>query len=113
MNQERLNREADALAQRLLTNNLVVLLPSETEKLEGRTAPVTCPICLGDYENGEEIVYLRRCPHDFHRECVTAWFRRIPMCPVCRNNVASGVNNDGQQSQSNAYRALQDVENPQ
>jgi len=113
LNRERLNREADALAQRLLTNNLVVLLPGEMEKLERKTVPDTCPICLGDYENGAEIVFLRRCQHDFHRECVTAWFRKTPMCPKYRNNVASGVNNDGQQSQNDAYRGLQDVENPQ
>ena len=36
----------------------------------------SCTICLGDYENTEELRLLPR-GHCFHAECVDAWLQQI------------------------------------
>ncbi|XP_038687460.1 uncharacterized RING finger protein P32A8.03c-like [Tripterygium wilfordii] len=42
-----------------------------------------CPICLGSFVVGEDVVRLS-CGHIFHHECVERWQRRSGTCPVCR-----------------------------
>ncbi|XP_020115149.1 RING-H2 finger protein ATL66-like isoform X1 [Ananas comosus] len=48
----------------------------------------TCAVCLGQYNEGEEIRTMPRCGHVFHRECIDRWLiRRSSFCPVCRGRV--------------------------
>eukprot|EP00429_Kryptoperidinium_foliaceum_P013158 CAMPEP_0176031546 /NCGR_PEP_ID=MMETSP0120_2-20121206/15553_1 /TAXON_ID=160619 /ORGANISM="Kryptoperidinium foliaceum, Strain CCMP 1326" /LENGTH=161 /DNA_ID=CAMNT_0017364839 /DNA_START=457 /DNA_END=939 /DNA_ORIENTATION=+ len=46
----------------------------------------TCPICLCDYENDEDICWSNNenCSHHFHAACGIAWLAKHSECPVCR-----------------------------
>ena len=46
-----------------------------------------CTICLGDFEQREEVVQLETCNHIFHTECIHGWLNRSSICPVCRVEV--------------------------
>ena len=41
-----------------------------------------CVVCLGEYEEGDQLRYLR-CNHHFHIECVDEWLKRQSSCPLC------------------------------
>lgn len=47
---------------------------------------VECYICLGDYEDGQNICHPANgcCPHTFHKECITPWLLKHDDCPCCR-----------------------------
>ena len=42
-----------------------------------------CPICLEDFELGEEASQ-PHCGHIFHKNCISQWWRSNNTCPVCR-----------------------------
>lgn len=44
----------------------------------------TCPICLAEFEEGEEI-YLTECQHTFHIECLDKTLEHNNNCPNCRH----------------------------
>ncbi|CAG8435600.1 3700_t:CDS:2 [Ambispora gerdemannii] len=45
---------------------------------------LTCPICLGDFEAGEELRVLP-CHHQYHTSCIDPWLLDIsPLCPMCK-----------------------------
>jgi hypothetical protein len=46
----------------------------------------TCTICLGDYEEAEQLRLLP-CGHCFHAECVDAWLQINRICPMCKVDV--------------------------
>ncbi|XBI20049.1 RING-H2 finger protein ATL66 [Aegilops tauschii subsp. strangulata] len=46
-----------------------------------------CPICLGEFADGERVKALPRCGHCFHPECVDAWLCSHPSCPLCRGSL--------------------------
>ena len=45
-----------------------------------------CPICLDDYDIGDEICMSpnHQCPHVFHVECMSEWLMKRNECPLCR-----------------------------
>lgn len=43
-----------------------------------------CAICLGVFTVGEKMKVLPSCGHGFHPECIDAWLRTQPNCPLCR-----------------------------
>ncbi|KAK4376110.1 hypothetical protein RND71_006787 [Anisodus tanguticus] len=43
-----------------------------------------CPICLGEFEQGEKLRILPRCSHGFHVKCIDEWFLSHSSCPICR-----------------------------
>ena len=54
----------------------------------------SCSICLGPLlQAGKEVVTLKVanlsdfCPHVFHKECITRWFKVTRNCPECRQSV--------------------------
>ena len=47
------------------------------------TTNTTCPICLEEMAQVEEMIKLN-CPHLFHRNCVIRWLEDMDTCPVCR-----------------------------
>ncbi|XP_028755083.1 RING-H2 finger protein ATL79-like [Neltuma alba] len=51
--------------------------------LEG-AREVTCAVCLGDFEEGEEVRTLPECSHSFHVPCIDMWLFSRLNCPVCR-----------------------------
>ncbi|GAA0142913.1 hypothetical protein LIER_03709 [Lithospermum erythrorhizon] len=44
-----------------------------------------CPVCLSDFEDGEEIRTLPGCLHSFHAPCIDMWLFSHPNCPMCRS----------------------------
>ncbi|CAJ1942043.1 unnamed protein product [Sphenostylis stenocarpa] len=44
----------------------------------------TCAVCLGEFEEGEELRTLPECMHSFHVTCIDTWLSSHPSCPVCR-----------------------------
>lgn len=58
--------------------------PSKEEEDIEEEAEERCPICLCDYERGEEIVHPQVCIHRFHRTCLYTWSTVKPQCPICR-----------------------------
>ncbi|XP_063072566.1 nascent polypeptide-associated complex subunit alpha, muscle-specific form-like [Engraulis encrasicolus] len=47
---------------------------------------VRCPICLEDYQHGDELSVLP-CQHRLHSACARRWLERSRTCPVCRAGV--------------------------
>lgn len=45
-----------------------------------------CPICLIDYEEGEELRELP-CGHLYHPQCIDSWFAKKKNCPYCKQDV--------------------------
>jgi hypothetical protein len=43
----------------------------------------TCPICLSNYREGEEIRIIP-CIHFYHKSCIDEWLRVSKVCPVCK-----------------------------
>ncbi|KAF0887514.1 hypothetical protein E2562_002243 [Oryza meyeriana var. granulata] len=54
---------------------------------DGDGGAAQCPICLGEFEEGEKVKTLPPCGHGFHPECVDAWLRSRPSCPLCRSSL--------------------------
>ncbi|GMI89914.1 Arabidopsis Toxicos en Levadura 72, DAF-Like gene 1 [Hibiscus trionum] len=43
-----------------------------------------CPICLGEFEDGEKVRVLPKCKHGFHVRCIDTWLVSHSSCPNCR-----------------------------
>lgn len=46
-----------------------------------------CPICLGEFLDGEKIRVLPKCHHCFHVKCVDIWLASHSSCPTCRRSL--------------------------
>ncbi|KAK1312316.1 RING-H2 finger protein ATL74 [Acorus calamus] len=46
-----------------------------------------CPICLGEFHEGERLRVLPECNHGFHVECIDEWLAGRSSCPMCRHSV--------------------------
>ncbi|XAR66029.1 hypothetical protein NMG60_11012075 [Bertholletia excelsa] len=54
----------------------------------GTTIPATdCPICLGEFVEGEKVRVLPRCHHGFHVRCIDTWLASHSSCPTCRQSL--------------------------
>lgn len=55
---------------------------------ESLYSPRTCPICLDDYEGGDDICWSfnKKCHHAFHLDCMLAWLMNNDDCPLCRED---------------------------
>ncbi|KAK9282729.1 hypothetical protein L1049_010949 [Liquidambar formosana] len=53
------------------------------------TGLIYCSICLADYKETDMLRLLPDCGHLFHLQCIDAWLRLHPKCPVCRNSLVS------------------------
>lgn len=47
-------------------------------------AKAVCSICISALEAGEKVKVLPPCGHCFHPDCVDAWLKSQPSCPLCR-----------------------------
>uniref|UniRef100_A0A5B7C512 RING-type E3 ubiquitin transferase n=1 Tax=Davidia involucrata TaxID=16924 RepID=A0A5B7C512_DAVIN len=51
----------------------------------GLNIPATdCPICIGEFAEGEKVRILPRCNHGFHVKCIDTWLVSHSSCPTCR-----------------------------
>lgn len=46
-----------------------------------------CPICLGEFMDGEKVRVLPKCNHGFHVRCVDTWLLSHSSCPTCRQSL--------------------------
>ncbi|CAL5188381.1 unnamed protein product [Lathyrus oleraceus] len=51
----------------------------------------TCAVCLGDFEEGEELKTMPECLHSFHVHCIDMWLRSHMSCPICRAGAGAGA----------------------
>lgn len=59
-------------------------IPVVTYK-SGLNIPGTdCPICLGEFAEGEKVRVLPKCNHGFHVKCIDKWLLSQSSCPLCR-----------------------------
>ncbi|KDP39976.1 hypothetical protein JCGZ_03507 [Jatropha curcas] len=78
--------EATGLKKSTLKQIPVVAYESELN------TPVTeCPICLGEFEQGEKVKILPKCNHGFHVKCVDKWLLLHSSCPLCRQPLLDQV----------------------
>jgi len=98
-------------------NDKIGLLPADIERLEKRYYQQpgeqqteenveNCPICLVEFIADEKVITLPKCEHTFHSECVGAWLKKKPLCPMCRRNVRNGMIDLESQSEGNQERPL-------
>lgn len=50
----------------------------------GCKSAVECIMCLSEVGLEERYAMVERCGHGFHVECVEAWLKHQPNCPLCR-----------------------------
>lgn len=55
-----------------------------------------CSICLGEYEEGEELVCLP-CKHTYHEDCVGSWCTNHIRCPLCNFDLESAAEESPEQ----------------
>ena len=49
---------------------------------------ISCPVCLCDFEHGEEVKMLPKCGHLFHHDCIMPWLtEKKGSCPLCQTDV--------------------------
>ncbi|XP_059306895.1 RING-H2 finger protein ATL74-like [Lycium ferocissimum] len=46
-----------------------------------------CPICLGEFVDGEKVRVLPKCKHGFHVTCIDKWLLAHSSCPNCRHSL--------------------------
>ena len=77
--------------------------PAEEAPLPDQIGRETCPICIVDFEEGDDLRVLP-CDghHRFHTTCVDPWLLELSTsCPLCRQdfvalqNIISGASQDG------------------
>ncbi|KAJ1263299.1 hypothetical protein BS78_09G172900 [Paspalum vaginatum] len=51
---------------------------------QAAAAAALCSICISALVAGEKVKVLPPCGHCFHPDCVDAWLRSQPSCPLCR-----------------------------
>ncbi|CAI8588320.1 unnamed protein product [Vicia faba] len=49
----------------------------------------TCAVCLGDFEEGEELKTMPECLHSFHVHCIDMWLHAHSSCPICRTGAGA------------------------
>lgn len=46
-----------------------------------------CPICLDEFQKGENLRILPKCSHGYHVKCIDKWFLSHSSCPICRQSL--------------------------
>ena len=50
-----------------------------------------CPICLGEFAEGEKVRVLPNCSHGFHAKCIDTWLLSNSSCPLCRQALLDNI----------------------
>ncbi|XXG42771.1 hypothetical protein AAC387_Pa01g2964 [Persea americana] len=62
-------------------------IPVTVYKSETSTRATECPICLGEFMEGEKVRVLPKCNHGFHMKCIDTWLMSHSSCPTCRHSL--------------------------
>lgn len=54
-----------------------------------------CAVCLGEFEEDEQLKFLPYYSHSFHISCIDKWFQCHSTCPMCRSEVVDVVSEGG------------------
>lgn len=54
---------------------------------EVKLSTTECPICLGEFLEGEKVRVLPKCNHGFHVKCIDTWLESHSSCPNCRHSL--------------------------
>ncbi|KAM0750921.1 hypothetical protein T439DRAFT_380759 [Meredithblackwellia eburnea MCA 4105] len=96
-------------------------LPSATSPPQETTTTInpidvnsstTCPICVCDFELGEDVRILP-CDgrHRFHRDCIDPWLLEVSsLCPLCRLDLAKGREMERRSEEGSGEGAVGDEE---
>ena len=76
-----LDKRKENLKDKLIENKVEEYKDDDNFKIKD------CSICLEDYEDGENILYLE-CGHYYHKKCSKNWFKDGNTCPLCRASFA-------------------------
>ena len=74
-----------------------------------------CPISLESFQEGDSILKIRHCGHEFKSVSLRQWFRRSSRCPLCRCNLLTPLVNRTSRSPSvanSSEQGLQGTEAP-
>ncbi|XP_019462624.1 PREDICTED: E3 ubiquitin-protein ligase RING1-like isoform X2 [Lupinus angustifolius] len=67
-------------------------------KEEGLIDGTVCSVCLGEFEQQENLRLLPKCSHAFHIPCIDTWLRSHKNCPLCRAPVVHDGGANGSRS---------------
>ncbi|XP_059627133.1 RING-H2 finger protein ATL52-like [Cornus florida] len=74
-----------------IESSMAQLIPAH--KYQKGTGPVgedcTCPVCLCEFEDGDEVRTLQECMHSYHVPCIDMWLYSHSSCPMCRSDATS------------------------
>ncbi|KAG0557542.1 hypothetical protein KC19_11G138600 [Ceratodon purpureus] len=71
-----------------LDESLISRIPTcKYKSEEGLVDGTECSVCLGEFEEGEELRILPKCNHPFHIPCIDTWLATSSTCPLCRVNI--------------------------
>ena len=79
------------LKKKTLSCEVLETLPSERvsfENLGKVSRGDQCVMCLCNYEEGEDILWIEKCSHVFHKQCLETWLaKESTSCPICRTQI--------------------------
>ncbi|KAH7672515.1 Zinc finger RING/FYVE/PHD-type protein [Dioscorea alata] len=78
---------AGRLAGTGLKKRMIRRLPVSMYGAGGGIRSTECPICLGEFADGEKVRVLPKCNHGFHIRCIDTWLVAHSSCPTCRNSL--------------------------
>lgn len=64
---------------------------------------IECPICLGEFMDGEKVRVLPQCNHKFHVSCIDTWLRSHSSCPNCRHSLLEVVGPSSKAASGNRH----------
>lgn len=70
-----------------IVSSTIQLIPAYSYKKEDNKKEeedTTCPICLCEVQQGEQVRSLPECNHYFHVPCIDMWLYSHSSCPICR-----------------------------
>ncbi|KAK1270084.1 RING-H2 finger protein ATL74 [Acorus gramineus] len=69
-----------------------------------------CPICLGEFKEGEKVRVLPECNHGFHVGCIDTWLVSRSSCPTCRHSLVEKKSGPGKSGRGGAGEVVLDVD---